>query len=222
VATRPWVDLDNRSFFDKHVETLDQLAVQMAISVAPYRYRWRVWDGPIVHLPTGLALRPPQLRMGRVRAFGAPSLETINLSALSTASATALKRIPMVLHFYLRSVAETDRIYRFFDAFRGLEGLCQSLKTGLRSKASSHSAVGIASARKAIQVFRETENSLRKSFAIMALALNPTEADADLDMFIKLNKWRVDLAHGKRKLQSDDAPDEEAFELLHKYIAKVM
>jgi hypothetical protein len=221
VDIRSWLDLDNPAFFEKHTETLDQLAVQMAISLAPYRYRWRVWDGPIIHLPTGIALRPPQLRMGRIRAFGAPSLETINISILCVTSPSVFKTIPMVLHFYLRSAFETDRISRFFDAFRGLEGLCQSLETNLRSRAISNCATVTSSAPKAAQTFQKQRKSLRKSFATMALVLNPTEADADLDMFSKLYDWRIDLAHGKRKLQPDDAPDEEAFELLHKYIAKV-
>jgi hypothetical protein len=221
VVTRSWVDLDNPTFFEKHTETLDQLAAQMAISVAPYRYRWRVWDGPIVHLPTGIALRPPQLRMGRPRGFVAPSLQGMNLSAFSAAPSMVFKSIGMVWHFYLRSVTEPDRISRFFDAFRGLEVLCQSLEAALRAKASANCVNIAATAPEAVQKFGQKQRHLRKSFATIALALNPTAADDDLDIFNKLYDWRNDLAHGKRKLQPDDAPDEEAFELLHKYIANV-
>ena len=221
VCLRQWVDLDNPAFLEKHTEALDQLAVQIAIAVAPYRYRWPVCDGPIVYFPTSVALGPLQIRMGRMRAFGALSLDKITLSGLSIVPPTVFESVPMVLHFYLRSIAETDPISRFFDAFRGLEVLCQTSRTNLRSKARSNSANVTASAPKAVQKFRQRGASLRKSFATMALALDPIKSDADLDVFSKLCDWRNDLAHGKRKLQSDDAPDEEAFELLHKYIVKV-
>lgn len=124
------------------------------------------------------------------------------------------------LAFYLRSVAETDRISRFFDAFRGLEVLCQSLGPNLRSKAASNLATLVAAAPQAVQKFQQ-KKGLRQCFATMTLALNPMAADADLDVFNRLYDWRNALAHGKRRLQSDDAPDEEAFELLHKYMAKL-
>ena len=223
VDLRSWIGLDNSAFFDKHTEALDRLAAQTAISVAPYRYRWLVSNGPIVNLPTGVALQPLRLRMGRVRAFGAPALDAIDLSQLC-APPTLFKSVPMVLHFYLRSITEADRISRFFDAFRGLEGLCQSLETRLRSKASSHCITGTVSETKAVATFLQPKpkKSLRKSFATLALSLNSTEADADLGVFDKIYNWRNDLAHGRRKLNPNDAPDEEAFELLHKYLTKLI
>jgi hypothetical protein len=220
VQTEAWVGLDQCAFFDKHTATLDQLAVQTSILIAPHRYRWLVCNAPIVHLPTGIALRPLQVRGGRIRAFGAPSFEAINLPSLSAGPTPLLKNIPMVLHFYLRSMTETDPISRFFDAFRGLEVLCQSLRLNLHPKATSNCAAVTVSAPKAIQKFQEKTNGVRKSFATMALAVNPMGAEADLGIFCSLSEWRNKLAHGKGKLQPDDAPDEEAFELLHKYIAK--
>ena len=74
---------------------------------------------------------------------------------------------------------------------------------------------------KAITLFRKGKRSIARNFAIMTLALRPGDADADLEKFRILYKWRNDLAHGNRKLDSNEAPDEETFELLHKYLAAI-
>ncbi len=222
VASDSWVGLDNPDFFSRHTNSLDQLSVQAAIAVAPHRYRWCAWDGPLVQLPTGIVLRPPKLRMGRPRVFTAPPIEQMDLSGLqSVAQLTGLQSVPMTVHFYLRAISGTDRIARFFDAFRALERLCGSLEDGLRAAASANSGSGASELQKAVRAFRASRPTLRKRFATMALALNPAGADEDLDEFAKLYRWRNDLAHGNRKLEPDDAPDEETFELLHRYLAAI-
>lgn len=222
VTTRSWVNLDNPDFFERHTVSLDQLSARVAIAVAPHRYRWCAWDGPLVQLPTGIVLRPPKIRMGRPRVFTAPSLEQMDLSGLqSAAQLIALQSVPMTVHFYLRAITGTDRIARFFDAFRALERLCGSLEDGLRAAASASSGSGAPELRKAVRAFRTSRPTLRKRFATMALALNPASADEDLDEFAKLYRWRNDLAHGNRRLEPDDAPDEETFELLHRYLAAI-
>lgn len=219
VTTRSWMDLDNPDFFNRHTDSLDQLSAQMAIAIAPYRYKWCVWDGPLVQLPTGITLRPPKIRLGRPRAFTAPPLERMELNSLRSArQLMGLQSVPMTVHFYLRAICGTDRIARFFDAFRALERLCGSLEDGLHAAASANSTSGAAESRKAVKAFQTSRATLRKRFATMALALNPAGADDDLDEFTKLYRWRNDLAHGNRKLESDDAPDEETFELLHQYL----
>jgi hypothetical protein len=222
VVTRAWVDLDSINLFSQHREALDQLAVQMVIRVHPYRYKWRAWDGPLVHLPTGVTLAPLQLRGGRMRAFAAPSLEKMGLSESSAVPPTAFRKVPMTLHFYLRSVTEADRVDRFLDAFRGLEGLCRTLEADCRARAEVN-CTGPTNPQqiKAVEAFRRRGNSLRKSFATMALALSPMEADESLNAFNELYQWRNDLVHGNRRVRSDDAPDEAAFELLHKYLARM-
>lgn len=222
VASDSWTDLDNPTFFSRHAYTLDELSVQAAIAVAPYRYQWCAWDGPLVQLPTGIALRPPKFRAGRPRVFTAPPLEQTDLSGLQSATAiTALQSVPMTLHFYLRATCGADPIARFFDAFRALERLCGSLEGSLRTKASANSTSGATERRKAVRAFQASRPTVRKRFATMALALNPTGADVDLDKFTKLYQWRNDLAHGNRKLEPEDAPDEETFELLHSYLAAI-
>ena len=96
VAMRPWTDLDSPEFLGRHTEALDKLAVRTALAVAPYRYKWRAWDGPLVFLPTNIALRPPMIRAGRPRVFVAPPLERTDISELrSTAQTTALHSVPM-------------------------------------------------------------------------------------------------------------------------------
>lgn len=127
----------------------------------------------------------------------------------------------MTIHFYLRAIFSTDRIAGFFDAFRALERLCGSLEDGLRAVAGANSDSGDFEFPKALHAFRNSRPTLRKRFATMALARNPAGADDDLDEFIKLYKWRNDLAHGNRKLEPDDAPDEEIFELRHRYLAAI-
>ena len=103
VTTRSWVDLDNPDFFNRHTNSLDQLSAQVAIALAPYRYKWCAWDGPLVQLPTGITLRPPKLQLGRPRVFTAPPLERMDLnSPQSAAQLTELQSIPMTVHFYLR------------------------------------------------------------------------------------------------------------------------
>lgn len=222
IANDSWVNLDNPDFFSRHTNTLDELSVRAAIAVTPYRYQWCAWDGPLVDLPTGIALRPPKFRAGRPRVFTAPPLEQTDLSGLQSAAAvTALQSVPMAVHFYLRATCGTDPIARFFDAFRALERLCNSLEGSLRAKASANSASGATERTKAVRAFQASKSTLRKRFATMALALNPTGADKDLDKFANLYKWRNDLAHGNRKLDPDDAPDEETFELLHRYLAAI-
>lgn len=222
VATRPWVDLDNPNFFDRHCDFLDQLSAQVAIAVAPYRYKWCAWDGPLVRLPTGITLRPPKMQMGRPRVFTALPLDRMDLNSLqSAAQLTELQSVPMTIHFYLRAIFGTDRIARFFDAFPALERLCGSLEDGFRTISGANSDSGDFEFPKALHAFRNSRPTLRKRFATMALARNPAGADDDLDEFTKLYKWRNDLAHGNRKLEPDDAPDEETFELLHRYLAAI-
>ncbi len=84
VASDSWVRLDNPDFLNRHANTLDELSAQTAIALAPYRYRWCAWDGPLVHLPTGIALRPPILRTGRARVFTAPPIEQTDLSGVQS------------------------------------------------------------------------------------------------------------------------------------------
>ena len=222
VTSDSWVKLDDPDFMNRHADTIDELSAQTAIVLAPYRYRWCAWDGPLVRLPTGIVLRPPMLRMGRPRAFTAPPMERTDISALQfTAQVPALRSVPMTVHFYLRAICGTDRIGRFFDAFRALERLCTSIEDSLRAEATANSASGAAELRNATRAFQASRHTLRKRFATMALALNPTGADEDLDEFAKLYRWRNDLAHGNRKLEPDEAPDEETFELLHRYLAAI-
>lgn len=222
VTTRSWADLDNPEFFNRHTDLLDQLSAQVAIAISPYRYDWCAWDGPLVQLPTGITLRPPKIRLGRPRVFTAPPLERIELNSLRSARQLAgLQSVPMTVHFYLRAICGSDRIGRFFDAFRALERLCGSLEDGLRTAASANAVVDASESRKTVRAFFATRSTLRKRFATTALALNPAGADEDLDEFDKLYRWRNDLAHGNRKLESDDAPDEETFELLHRYLAAI-
>lgn len=222
VATRSWVVLDNPDFFNRHTDSLDQLSAQVAIAIAPYRYKWCAWDGPLVQLPTGITLRPPKFQLGRPRVFTAPPLERMELNNLQSAAQLAeLRSVPMTVHFYLRAISGADRIARFFDAFRALERLCGSLADGLRADAIENSGSGAPELSKTVSAFRASRPTLRKRFATMALALNPAGADDDLHEFAKLYRWRNDLAHGNRKLEPDDAPDEETFELLHRYLAAI-
>jgi len=220
IETQAWLDLDSPSFFEKYIDTLDHLSAYIAVVVAPYRYRWQVWDGPLVQLPTGISLRPPQFRGGRVRLFNAPPVEKLDVSRLQSVFARrAPSFLPIVAHFYLRAMVETDRIARFFDSFRALEVLCTCLEPNLRAKAGVNCNSPHPGAVKAAEIFKRGKDTLKTRFAVVALALDPVDADAQVEKFIAIYDWRNDLVHGKRKLKADDAPDEEAFELLHKYLA---
>lgn len=99
VCAKSFVGLDNPAFLEKHTETLDQLAVKIAMAIAPYRYDWPIFNGPIVYFPTGVTSGPLQVRMGRVRALGAPSPDKLDLSCLWAGPTKTLQNIPMVLHF---------------------------------------------------------------------------------------------------------------------------
>lgn len=197
------------------------LSVQVAVAVAPYRYRWLVWDDPVIYFPTGIVRRLPRVRFGRGRVFEIPTLETIDISCLPSKLSTIFEIPSLAAHFYLRAINESDPISRFFDAFRGLEVLCKTLKGDLDSKAATH-VERIRSLSPVIQTFQRKQDSLRRNFARMVLALSPIEeADADFAAFGKLYEWRNDLVHGRRMLKKDEAPDEESFELLHKYMRKL-
>jgi hypothetical protein len=216
-----WANFDSPELFNKYEDALDFQAVQVAFLLAPYRYIWLAWDDPLVQLPTGITLRPPYFRLGRGRVFSSPGLDRVDLSGFASAASTeTLKSIPMSLHLYLKATTETDPIARFFDAFRALEVLCNRLVRRSRGQADENVADGAAAGQyKAIEALKGSK--LRKQFATIALAINPKFADADLDKFTRLKDWRDDLAHGIRRLESDESPDEEVFELLHRYLAGV-
>ena len=217
VTTDSWLALDRPDFFDRYTEALDQLSARMAIAVAPYRYEWLTWDAPLVQLPTGISLSPPRFKLPRPRIFSAPRLEQLDFSGFQSVSA-GFESVSMSIHFYLRAAIETDRISRFFDAFRALESLSKTLHRSLRARAATNCTNSAAGQDKALEAFKQSGRNIRKHFATLALALNPAVADADLDEFSKLYKWRNDLAHGNRKLAPHEAPDEETFELLHRYL----
>lgn len=220
IETHAWLNLDSPPFFEKHAEILDRLSTNVAIAFAPHRYRWQIWDGPLVELPTGISLRPPRFRGGRLRAFNAPPLEKVDVSGVLSASSLSRQGLPPIVgHFYLRAMVETDRIARFFDAFRALEVLSTHLEPTLRAKATIVCKGVCPTAAKAAESFKRGKDNLKTRFATLALALDPVDADNQLDKFITIYDWRNDLVHGNRKLNADDSPDEEVFELLHKYLA---
>jgi hypothetical protein len=214
-------DLDRPDFWNRHTEALDALSVQAAIVVYPYRFMWLAWNDPLVQLPTGISLCPPKFLVFAPRAFSAAPLEQLNLSGLQSSAWVNLRLIPMVLYFYLQAATAIDRMERFFAAFRALERLSSSQKSRLIAIATKNSTGSAVKQIKAITLFRKRKRSIARNFAIMTLALKPADADVDLKKFGILSKWRNDLAHGNRKLDSNEAPDEETFELLHKYLAAI-
>lgn len=218
VTIDSWASLDRSDFFDRHAKSLDLLSVRTAFAVEPYRYLWVAWDAPLVRLPTGIALRPPRAWLGRPRAFMAPPIEQLDLSSLRSPVPRGFESVPMALHFYLRAATESDRVERFFFAFRALEVLCRRLARSYAGTARTNCASAGAGQPRAIGHLRRSR-PLEKQFAILALALGPADADMDLEKFSNLYDWRNDLAHGKRSLEPEKAPDEETFELLHKYLA---
>lgn len=225
VCTKSWTDLDNPDFMERHTETLDYLTSWASLRIEPHRFRWKAWNGPLVDLPTSISLRPPIFRGGSVRLFTAPALPKLDLSFFSSLPSSAtLQSLPMTIHFYLRSIYEPDRIARFFESFRGLEGLYSNdvFRKRFRKGATLSVESGVATSQlEALKVFKRRGSSAKVLFATMALALFPSDADADYNTFVKLYEWRNDLAHGRRKLTVDEVPDEGAFSLLHKYLFKV-
>jgi len=219
VTIDSWCGLDRADFFDRHTEALDILSVRTAGAVEPYRYLWLAWDEPLVQLPTGIALRPPRSWFGRPRIFSAPPIEQLDLSGLQSPVPRGFESVPMALHFYLWATTESHRIERFFAAFRALEQLCHKLEPNFVGIARTNCAGAAAGQVKAIGVFEQKKSSARKQFATLSLALNPADADMELEKFSKLYRWRNDLAHGNRRLTTEEAPDDETFELLHKYLA---
>lgn len=146
------------------------------------------------------------------------------LRAVTSPSGGRQDWIKGVAHWRLAATSERDRWKQFYWRFLALEALARELYTELLPDAVARVRSGVVPESLASVVERigeprtVTDPPIRSKFAVLALALDPTEAEQDAAAFRQVNEARAGMSHG-RMVEPDRLPIGPLDELLRKYLS---
>ncbi len=219
---------------DRAAPYLDVICANTAVTVSPRLFETLVLDDAVVFSAPGKEpFQLPQFEVGEPTVsitlqgglLGNAMLE-LRLEALAQHPSKTVTELGVVSQWYLAFLRESDSMKKFLFGFATLEAITDRWATQLVSRAIEQ--LGIIGDGKLLDAATdffgeyvkakgEGDISIRQRFGIVALALFPEDAPADLKDFTKAASARNEIAHG-RKMPTGTPPVDIVQRLSEKYV----